>query len=104
CQSWNPAINHGQINIPPGKNHVFRFVSAKERTTYYCTVFYQLPVVPNNKSRPRIRQHFALEAFRAGTRSNKCGQYREWCARHDAIYFRRNPNDQLVRERSWTTR
>ncbi|CAF2140815.1 unnamed protein product [Brassica rapa] len=102
CQSWNPAISHGQINIQPDRSHIFRFVSAKERTTYICNLFYQLPVDPHNP-RPRIKQFHHLEAFRAGTRSNKCGQYREWCARHDAIYFRRNPSDPLGPVLRWTT-
>ncbi|KAL0878326.1 hypothetical protein Bca101_028032 [Brassica carinata] len=102
CQSWNPAINHPQINIQPGRNHIFRFVSAEERTRYDCNVFYQLPVDPNNP-RPRIKQYHDLIAFRAGTRSSKCGQYREWCARHDGIYFRRNPNKPLGHSLSWNT-
>ncbi|KAL0732052.1 hypothetical protein Bca4012_028146 [Brassica carinata] len=110
CQSWNPAINHPQINIQPGRNHIFRFVSAEERTRYDCNVFYQLPVDPNNlpanpnNTRPQENHYNDLEAFRAGTRSNKCAQYREWCARHDGIYFKRHPNEPLGHVLNWTTK
>ncbi|KAG2313616.1 hypothetical protein Bca52824_025173 [Brassica carinata] len=81
---------------------VFTNEIGKERTRYDCNVFYQLPVDPNNP-RPRIKQYHDLIAFRAGTRSSKCGQYREWCARHDGIYFRRNPNKPLGHSLSWNT-
>ncbi|WZZ34094.1 hypothetical protein YC2023_017495 [Brassica napus] len=49
---------------------------------------------PNN-TRPRENHYENLQAFSAGTRSNKCGQYREWCARHGGIYFRRDATKPL---------
>ncbi|CAN7041701.1 unnamed protein product [Brassica rapa subsp. trilocularis] len=110
CQSYNPSINHPQINIQPDRYHIYFFVSAKERTTYYCNLFYRLPKGPNNtpkgpnNTRPRENHYENLEAFRAGTRSNKCGQYREWCARHGGIYFRRDSNKPLGHVLSWTTK
>ncbi|KAL0878322.1 hypothetical protein Bca101_028028 [Brassica carinata] len=103
CQSYNPSINHPQLNIQPDRYHIFFFVSAKERTTYYCNLFYRLPANPNN-TRPQENHYNDLEAFRAGTRSNKCAQYREWCARHDGIYFKRHPNEPLGHVLNWTTK
>ncbi|CAH8350977.1 unnamed protein product [Eruca vesicaria subsp. sativa] len=100
CQSYNPSMNHPQIDIQPDRYHIF-FVPAEERTTYNCRLFYPLKKDPNE--RPSENHYPNLEAFRAGTGSNKCGQYREWSARHDGIYFRRCAITPLGHVLNWTT-
>ncbi|WZY77236.1 hypothetical protein YC2023_023620 [Brassica napus] len=105
CRTVEPTKNLGRVSIPFNDRMAYGFVAVYERrhrTIHTCNIWYASPKNPRN---PRGGMHIVnkLETFAAG--SNRCGQYREWVARPDGIYFRRNVKDAFERRKdySWNT-
>ncbi|KAF8044796.1 hypothetical protein N665_6762s0002 [Sinapis alba] len=96
CKTVEPTQNLGRESIPFNKNMTYTFVAVHERryrTIHTCDIWYALPKSPKNPRGGMVIVN-KLETFAAGA-TRKCGQYREWMANPDGIYFRRNVKDPL---------
>lgn len=70
----------------------FADVKSKKRTRYECDLL---------SFGGATRYYFdKLEVYRAA-RKRRCGQLRQWAARHDGIYFRRDYNKPLGHVLNW---
>uniref|UniRef100_A0A0D3ARM7 Uncharacterized protein n=1 Tax=Brassica oleracea var. oleracea TaxID=109376 RepID=A0A0D3ARM7_BRAOL len=106
CKTVEPTKNLGRVSIPFNDRMGYGFVAVHERrhrTIHTCNIWYTSPKNPKN---PRGGMHIVnkLETFAAGA-NRRCGQYREWVARPDGIYFRRNVKDPYERRKDylWNT-
>ncbi|KAG2313614.1 hypothetical protein Bca52824_025171 [Brassica carinata] len=106
CRSVTPTKNMGRVSIQFNDKMGYGVVALHERgtrTIITCNIWHAIPKSPKNPRGGMIMVN-KLEAFAAGA-NRKCGQYREWVARPDGIYFRRNVKDPYERRKDyfWNT-
>lgn len=69
----------------------FKEWKGESRRTYKCDL----------QHGPNFEYFFNVQVYRGASKKKRCGETREWFAKTDAIYFRKNGIQPIARALSW---